>query len=102
MSHNADPLITRPLKARSVTRSLDIALYEHARPKGIFTRRQEEFGTLLLSQNRLYPVSRTMQRTLDSLDGNTTLRQIQAIHGQPGLNLVASLYSAGMIELQIP
>lgn len=102
MSHNADPLITRPLKTRSVPKSPDIALYEHARPKGVFARRQEEFGTLLLSQNRLYPVSRTMQRTLESLDGNTTLRQIQANHGQPGLNLVASLYSAGMIELQIP
>jgi hypothetical protein len=101
MRQVADPLMTQALTSLP-PRSLDIALYERARPQGAFTRRKEDFGTLLFSQNRLYPVSRHMQGTLDSLDGRTSLLQIKANHGQSGLSLVASLYCAGMIELQIP
>lgn len=95
----ADPLIGAPLRPINEEAG-PVLLYEQARPVGNFARRPEAFGTLLLSGSRLQPVGRDLEATLDMLDGQFTLRQIETAHGQPGLTLVANLYRHGMVELK--
>ncbi len=97
----ADPLIGVPFSSIDDRPIAELTLYELARPTGHFVRRPEEFGSLLICGNRLFPVSRQMQGPLDMLAGDTTLRQIQAAHGTSGLALVAALYRHRMVELQV-
>jgi radical SAM protein with 4Fe4S-binding SPASM domain len=96
----ADPLMGAPLSLPFVQPGLNLTFYERARPLGHFARLSEEFGTLLILGNRLFPVSRDMQDILDRLDGKSTLRQIESAHGARGMALIASLYQQGMIEIK--
>lgn len=93
-----DPLASHPLPS-SKGLAVKWSVYEQARPLGRFVSRPENFGTLLLAGNRLFPVRRELQNVLTDLDGQTTMRQIQDRYGTAGLVLIASLYQQGMLEL---
>jgi radical SAM protein with 4Fe4S-binding SPASM domain len=95
----ADPLMRSPIQARGPQDPVELVLFEGARPAGRFIRRDEDFGTLLLTGNRIFPLSSELHPLLDRLDGKTTVSQIQAGWGQAGLDLVGNLYRQGMIEL---
>jgi radical SAM protein with 4Fe4S-binding SPASM domain len=99
-SLEADPLTDRASLPAGDRIPAEMALFEQARPTGHFTRHPQHFGSLLMAGNRLFPVGREMLGALDMLDGRSTLRQIEAAYGPPGLALVASLYQQGMVELQ--
>jgi radical SAM protein with 4Fe4S-binding SPASM domain len=94
-----DPLIRLPLLNSKPEPPAEMLLYEHARPLGRFSRRAEEFGSLLLAGNRLFAVGEDLCPLLELLDGQTTLRRIEARWGQPGLALVGNLYQHGLVEL---
>jgi radical SAM protein with 4Fe4S-binding SPASM domain len=96
----ADPLMGPALHSPPERPRVRWAFYDQARPVARFARRTEAFGLLLISGNQLFPVSYDRQPIVDTLDGQTTLQQIQAAHGTSGLALVASLYQRGMIDLR--
>lgn len=73
--------------------------YEQTRPVGSFERHSQRVGTLLVYGNRLALISHRLHPILDALDGQSTLREIEEAYGSAGLELVASLYEQGMIEL---
>jgi radical SAM protein with 4Fe4S-binding SPASM domain len=98
-SDGADPLMRAPLPAPEAPAPEPLLLYEHARPLARFRRRDEAFGPLLICGNRLLPLAAEAVPVLTHLDGNTTLRQIQVLHGAAGLSLVGRLYQEGMVEL---
>jgi radical SAM protein with 4Fe4S-binding SPASM domain len=97
----ADPLTGIALPSASDQSRAKLILFERARPVGRYALRPEGFGSLLMAGNRLLPVSHQMQAVLDTLDGRTTLQEIEAEHGPDSLALVASLYQQGMVELQV-
>jgi radical SAM protein with 4Fe4S-binding SPASM domain len=96
----SDPLITAPLVPAESTPGQTVLLYGEARPVGRFERQAEVFGTLLMAGNRLYPVPRRDERILSMLDGQSTLRQIEARWGTTAVELVVSLYQNGMVDLK--
>lgn len=96
----ADPLITALAVTGEAAPRQTVLFYGEARPVGRFERRPEAFGTLLLAGNRLYPVARRDERVLSMLDGQNTLRQIEARWGTAAVELVVSLYHQGMVDLQ--
>jgi radical SAM protein with 4Fe4S-binding SPASM domain len=97
--NGADPLMRAPLPVRETPAPKPLLLYEHARPLARFQRREEAFGPLLICGNRLLPLSAAAAPVLAHLDGHTTLRQIQVLHGAAGLSVVGRLYQEGMIDL---
>jgi radical SAM protein with 4Fe4S-binding SPASM domain len=99
LDQEADPLMTLALLRTPERPRVYMTFFDQARPVARFSRRLEEFGLLLLAGSQLFPVSHDRQSILDTLDGQNTLRQIQAAHGSKGLALVASLYQRGMVEL---
>jgi hypothetical protein len=54
---------------------------------------------LLLAGNRLYPVGARDGGILDLIDGKTPMHEIWQRGGQRAIDLVASLYHAGMVEM---
>lgn len=94
-----DPLAGAPLITRQ-SPSKPIALYEGLRPVGAYQLREEEFGYVLMRGNRIVPVPHEAQAILDLCDGRTTLKQIGAQFGQPGLDLVGALWEKGLLMLQ--
>lgn len=96
----ADPLMRQPLPARQAPPPEPLHLYEGARPVPHFSQRTEAFGHLLICGNRLLPLGAEAGAILARLDGQTTLRQIEAAYGAAGLSLVGTLYQQGMIELR--
>jgi radical SAM protein with 4Fe4S-binding SPASM domain len=100
LDHDKDPLIGSTLPLPREQPRVEWAFYQQARPVARFARHTEKFGTLLISGNQLFAVSHDGQDILDTLDGQTTLEQIQAMHGSRGLALVASLYQRGMVEFR--
>jgi len=95
---DADPLLDTQAKPLPVPRR-QWTFYEKARPVGRFERRSERSGTLLLRGNRLALVHHDQVAVLDMLDGQTTMRQIEQVHGMVGLELVADLYERHLVEL---
>jgi radical SAM protein with 4Fe4S-binding SPASM domain len=95
----ADPLMGLALHSPPERPKARWAFYDQTRPVARFARRTEDFGILLISGNQLFPISHDRQGVIDALDGQTTLRQIEASHGASGLALVASLYQRGLIDL---
>ncbi|MEJ2208625.1 MAG: radical SAM protein [Anaerolineae bacterium] len=95
----ADPLMRAPLPARQAPAPQPLRLYERARPLARFRRRDEAFGPLLICGNRILPLAAETAPVLAHLDGHTTLRQIEVLHGAAGLSLVGRLYQEGMIDL---
>jgi AdoMet-dependent heme synthase len=94
----SDPLIRSPFHKSMQQPPQELLLFEYARPVGRYTSRAQDFGTLLLGGNRLFPVGEDMHPLLEMLDGQTTLQQIEASFGQPGLSLIGHLYQQGMVE----
>jgi len=97
---DADPLMRSPMNVPSKRQRQRWEFYEQARPLGRFDQHPEQFGSLLVSGNRLMPVSHNLLPILDQLDGQATLRQIEGEYGSAGLELVASLYDQGMVEFR--
>ena len=100
LGHERDPLMGPALRSPRERPRVEWAFYDQARPVARFARHTEEFGTLLISGNQLFVVSHDTQGILDTLDGQTTLQQIQATYGSRGPALVASLYQRGMVEFR--
>jgi radical SAM protein with 4Fe4S-binding SPASM domain len=97
----SDPLMRSPFHKRDRRVTPEVQLFEYARPMGRFVSRAEDFGTLLLAGNRLLPIPHDVYPLLEQLDGQTTLRQIEAWHGQSALDLVGTMYQQGMVELLV-
>jgi radical SAM protein with 4Fe4S-binding SPASM domain len=95
-----DPLIVKPVLEKLDEPLEELTLYEGAYPIGKFDIRSEEFGYVLIYSNRVVPVSHQAKVILDSLDGQTTLRQIEETYGRPGLSFVGSLYQQGLVGLR--
>jgi len=94
-----DPLARAPLIVKQSS-SKQVSLYEGLRPVGVYQLREEEFGYALMRGNRIVPVPHEAQAVLDLCDGRTTLKQIGAQFGQPGLDLVGALWEKGLLLLQ--
>ncbi len=100
LQQDKDPLIRRPLpQPLPSTNPSRIRLYAGARPEPNFTLRQESFGYLLINRNQVIPVKTESKSLLDTLDGTTTLGQIQNDFGQSGLAFVAYLFNKGLVHL---
>lgn len=100
LQRDKDPLIRRPLQhPLPMTKPSQIQLYADARPEPNFTLRKEVFGYLLINRNQIIPVKTEAKPLLDTLDGTTTLRQLQHDFGQPGLAFVAYLFNKGLVQL---
>jgi len=95
-----DPLIVKPILEKPDEPLTELTLYEGAHPISKFDIRPEEFGYVLIYGNRVVPVSHQAKVILDSLDGQTTLRQIEETYGRPGLSFVGSLYQQGLVRLR--
>ncbi|MBN1660601.1 MAG: radical SAM protein [Anaerolineae bacterium] len=94
-----DPLMRAPLTATSHSDPVDVFLYTGSRPMARFARRAEAFGPLLLRGNHLCVATRDDETLIDLFDGEKTVADIEARCGQRGVDLVASLYYCGMIDL---
>lgn len=94
-----DPLMRSPIQDKIPSQSPELPLYEGAYPIAHFTSRPESFGLVLIRGNRIVPVVAHAKPFLDACDGTVTLRQVQQRFGQEALNLVGSLYQAGVMEL---
>jgi radical SAM protein with 4Fe4S-binding SPASM domain len=94
-----DPLMHAPLIAADRSDPVDVFLFTGSRPMARFARRAEVLGPVLLRGNQLFVAAHDDEAVLDLLDGEKTLADIKARCGQRGLDLVASLYHCGMIDL---
>jgi radical SAM protein with 4Fe4S-binding SPASM domain len=93
-----DPLATGPLPM--IERPpRQVALFAGARPRALYTIRPEPFGYVLMRGQHFVPVTVQAKPILDTLDGQTTLSEIQSRFGQESLDFVGSLYLQGMVEL---
>ena len=95
----ADPLTAIAFPAVEAESPKRVGLYREARPLGLFQRRQEPFGSLLVHGSRLLAVGRGQEMTLGLLDGSRTLHEIERTCGPAALSLIANLYHNGMVEL---
>jgi radical SAM protein with 4Fe4S-binding SPASM domain len=94
-----DPLANVPLVAKG-SPARRISLYEGLRPVGVYQLREEEFGLVLMRGNRIVPVPHEARPILDLCNGRTTLKQVGRRFGQPGLDLVGTLWQKEMLLLQ--
>jgi len=94
-----DPLANAPLTTRP-SPPKQISFYEGLRPVGAYQLREEEFGYVLMRGNRIVPVPHEAKAILEALDGQTTLKDIEADFGAEGLRLTAVLAERGVIELR--
>jgi radical SAM protein with 4Fe4S-binding SPASM domain len=94
-----DPLMGTPPAPAAGPNPVDVLLYRGARPAARFVRHAEAFGPVLLCANQLVAASHDDETVLGLLDGQQTLGEIEARCGQRGVDLVASLYECGMVEL---
>ncbi len=93
-----DPLLESPASLTMPQRRQRF-FYEQARPIGRFERTPQHNGTLLLRGSRLALVQKEAHPLLDMLDGQTTLQQVEQVHGMAGLGLIAALYEQNLIDL---
>lgn len=94
-----DPLMRAPQPEAGRSDPVDVSLCVGSRPVARFSRRAEAFGPLLLRGSQLFVGTHDDEAVLDLFDGQKTLGEIEARYGQRGIDLVASLYYYGMIDL---
>jgi radical SAM protein with 4Fe4S-binding SPASM domain len=92
----ADPLRQEALPPRAPA---PLRLYAGLRPVANFTLRPEAEGGLLVHFNRVVPVSLRGIAITETMDGTTTLADIQEAFGELALSFVVDLYEQGMIDL---
>jgi radical SAM protein with 4Fe4S-binding SPASM domain len=95
-----DPLIEEPILDSPATAPEQIVLSETACPESRFTVRREAFGYLLIHGSQVVPVAERAGPVLEALNGQTTLQQIQCLHGEEALSLIGTLYKRGFVQLR--
>jgi hypothetical protein len=61
--------------------------------------RPEAFGYAILGNGRVMPVREEALVVIQAINGSTTFLELGEKFGQPGLNLLGELWSAGMISI---
>lgn len=94
-----DPLISEPLPADISPTKIEVEIPINARPLKCFETRSEPFGFILIKNSQVVPVARGAKQILDLCNGDTKMQALYNRFGQDGIDLVAKLYSLGMIKL---
>lgn len=91
-----DPLVSGPIAAPPSPSPRRV--FAGLRPKRTFSVRHEEQGALLIRLNRVVPVTYAALAVAESMDGESTLADLQQRYGQRALDLTFELYRQGLVE----
>lgn len=93
-----DPLIGEPITRPMSPSTLPVKLYRHAHLKTNYQIRREAFGSYLINDGFLLPVSLQADPILESLAQSITVLEVRERFGQVGLDFVGTLVLHGLIE----
>ncbi len=96
-----DPLIKEAIPKPKSPRVLDVTLEENLCPKPRYILREEDFGWILIRSGQVIPVSYRAEKILRSIDGATTLGEIQKKFGSGALSFIYSLYVRDFVEFRV-
>ena len=78
----------------------DVNLSEDLRVNQFYVIREEEFGCILIKDNRFIPVSRKADRILEEISRKKTLKEIYSIQGKEAINFIYSLYLKNFVNFE--
>ncbi len=93
-----DPLMKNPIQPSSARH--DAEIYRYAKPRLTSEILSAEPGMALVRGLSIFPVSDDAIPLLNTLNGEKTLEQLFAEHGQDGLDFVGELVRRGYVQIQ--
>lgn len=96
-----DPLIGEPIPKSENPPVLDVTLEEDLCPRARYVTRSEDFGWILIHGSQVVPVSHRAEKILKSIDGSTTLGEIESKFGAGALSFIYSLYIRDFVEFRV-